>query len=38
VNITPAINVHKTIDESVAPLKPEYQLKGWDIRLDWSKK
>jgi hypothetical protein len=38
VNITPAVNVHKTIDESVAPLKPEYQLKGWDIRLDWSNK
>ena len=38
VNITPAINVHKTIDESVAPLKPEYRLDGWDIRLDWSKK
>jgi len=37
VNITPAINVHKKIDESVAPLKPEHRLEGWDIRLDWSK-
>jgi hypothetical protein len=36
VNITPAINVHKTIDESVAPLKFEHRLEGWDIRLDWS--
>ena len=35
-NISPAINVHKTIDESVAPLKAEYRLDGWDIRLDWS--
>jgi hypothetical protein len=38
VNITPAVNVHKKIDESIAPLKPEYRLDGWDIRLDWSKK
>jgi len=38
VNITPAINVHKTIDESVAPLKKEHRVEGWDIRLDWSKK
>ncbi|MFB0980445.1 MAG: hypothetical protein QMC62_05985 [Alteromonadaceae bacterium] len=38
VNITPAINVHKTIDESVAPLKPEHRVEGWDIRLDWEKK
>jgi len=36
VNIMPAINVHRTIDESVAPLKPEHRLDGWDIRLDWS--
>ena len=38
VNITPATNVHKVIDESVAPLKPEHRLDGWDIRLDWSNK
>ncbi|MBA6379464.1 MULTISPECIES: hypothetical protein [unclassified Colwellia] len=38
VNITPAINVHKTIDESVAPLEPEHRVEGWDIRLDWSDK
>jgi hypothetical protein len=38
VNITPAINVHKTIDESVAPLKPAHRVEGWDIRLDWSDK
>jgi hypothetical protein len=38
VNITPAINVHKTIDESVAPLKPEHRVEGWDIRLDCSDK
>jgi hypothetical protein len=38
VNITPAINVHKTIDESVAPLKPEHRVEGWDIRLDWENK
>jgi hypothetical protein len=37
-NITTAVNVHKTIDESVAPLKPEHRLDGWDIRLDWPKK
>jgi len=36
VNIMPAINVHRTIDESVAPLKSEHRLDGWDIRLDWS--
>jgi hypothetical protein len=36
-SILPAKNVHKTIDESVAPLKPEHRLEGWDIRLDWSK-
>lgn len=35
--ILPAANVHKIIDESVAPLKPEHRLEGWDIRLDWSK-
>lgn len=35
VNMSPANNVHKTIDESVAPLKIEYRLEGWDIRLDW---
>jgi hypothetical protein len=38
VNITPAVNVHKKIDESIAPLKPEYRLDGWDIRLDWENK
>jgi hypothetical protein len=38
VNITPAINVHKTIDESVVPLKPEHRVEGWDIRLDWENK
>lgn len=38
VNISPAINVHKKIDESVAPLKVEHRLDGWDIRLDWTKK
>lgn len=37
-NIAPAVNVHKTIDESIAPLKIENRLDGWDIRLDWSKK
>lgn len=35
-SVTPAVNVHKTIDESVAPLKAEHRLDGWDIRLDWS--
>jgi len=35
VNISPAINVHKKIDESVAPLKKEHRLEDWDIRLDW---
>lgn len=35
--IKAATNVHKTIDESVAPLKSEHRLDGWDIRLDWSK-
>ncbi len=35
-NIKSATNVHKTIDESVAPLKAEYRLDGWDIRLDWT--
>ena len=35
-NITPTTNVHKIIDESVAPLKAEHRLDGWDIRLDWS--
>jgi len=35
-NIAPATNVHKVIDESVAPLKVEYRLDAWDIRLDWS--
>ncbi len=35
-NITSATNVHKAIDESVAPLKSEHRLDGWDIRLDWS--
>lgn len=34
-NIEAAINVHKTIDEAVAPLKIEHRLDGWDIRLDW---
>jgi len=38
VNILPAINVHKEIDESVAPLKKEHRVEGWDIRLDWSNK
>ena len=36
VNIEAATNVHKTIDGSVAPLKAEHRLDGWDIRLDWS--
>ena len=36
VNISPANNVHKTIDESVAPLQPEHRIDDWDIRLDWS--
>jgi hypothetical protein len=35
-NILPATNVHKTIDETVAPLKIKHRLDGWDIRLDWS--
>ena len=35
-NILPATNVHKTIDETVAPLKVKHRLDGWDIRLDWS--
>ncbi|MFT5852475.1 MAG: hypothetical protein ACI87J_002453 [Colwellia sp.] len=35
-NILPATNVHKTIDETVAPLKATYRLDSWDIRLDWS--
>ncbi len=35
-NIKSATNVHKTIDESVAPLKAEHRLDGWDIRLDWT--
>jgi hypothetical protein len=35
-NIMPATNVHKTIDESLAPLKVEHRLDDWDIRLDWS--
>ena len=35
-NIAPAVNVHKKIDESVAPLKVEHRLDGWDIRLDWT--
>ncbi|MBL4823557.1 MAG: hypothetical protein JKX90_08575 [Colwellia sp.] len=34
-NIVSATNVHKKIDESVAPLKSEFRLNGWDIRLDW---
>jgi hypothetical protein len=37
-NILPATNVHKTIDEAVAPLKAKYRLDSWDIRLDWSNK
>lgn len=36
-NIQSAANVHKTIDESVAPLKAKHRLDGWDIRLDWAK-
>lgn len=36
-NILPAVNVHKEIDESVAPLKFEHRLDGWDIRLNWTK-
>jgi hypothetical protein len=36
VNIEAATNVHKKIDESVAPLKAQHRLEGWDIRLDWS--
>lgn len=35
-SIKPAMNVHKTIDESVAPLKAEHRVDNWDIRLDWS--
>ena len=35
-NISPAVNVHKKIDESLAPLKVDYRLDGWDIRLDWT--
>ena len=35
VTIVPAVNVHKKIDESVAPLKPEKRIEAWDIRLDW---
>lgn len=35
-NILPATNVHKVIDESVAPLKAKHRIDGWDIRLDWS--
>lgn len=38
VNIAPAINVHKEIDEAITPLKVEHRLDGWDIRLDWPKK
>ena len=34
-SIKPAINVLKKIDESVAPLKPEFRVDNWDIRLDW---
>ena len=37
VNITSAINAHKTVDESVEPLKDEHRLNGWDIRLNWTK-
>ena len=33
--IQPTKNVHKKIDESVAPLKPEHRIDNWDIRLDW---
>lgn len=32
--LKPASNVLKTIDPSLAPLKPEHRYK-WDIRLDW---
>ncbi|MEW6989606.1 hypothetical protein AADZ91_02860 [Colwelliaceae bacterium 6441] len=38
VNITPAKNVHKKIDESITPLKEEFRIDDWDIRLDWSNK
>ena len=34
--ITPAKNVHKSIDETIAPLQPEHRIDQWDIRLDWS--
>ena len=33
--ISPTKNVHKTINESVAPLQPEHRIDNWDIRLDW---
>lgn len=29
------LNVFESIDESVAPLKPESRLMGWDIQLNW---
>ena len=35
-NIRPAKNVHKTIDETIAPLKSEYRMDNWDIRLNWN--
>ncbi len=38
VSLKPAVNVHKKIDDAVAPLKEEYRIEGWDIRLDWESK
>lgn len=32
----PAVNVHRQIDESIAPLAAEHRFFGWDIRNDWS--
>ena len=35
-SVKPAVNILKEIDESVAPLRPQNRIDGWDIRLiDW---
>lgn len=34
-NWLPASNVLQTVDETIAPLKAEHRVTGWDIRLRW---
>lgn len=34
-NVSAAVNVHKSIDESIAPLNSDARYLNWDIRLAW---